>query len=82
MGRRGPRRARCGRSAEPALPVFPQDGAGKQVRRLVDGSLGAGLHERVWDGTDDAGRSLTSGKYFLRLRAGAFVATGSLVLVR
>ncbi|MBN2565580.1 MAG: M6 family metalloprotease domain-containing protein [Candidatus Eisenbacteria bacterium] len=41
--------------------------AGQAVRRLVDGVLESGPGKEVWDGTDDAGRSLASGVYFARL---------------
>ncbi|HYW69127.1 MAG TPA: FlgD immunoglobulin-like domain containing protein, partial [bacterium] len=41
--------------------------AGRAVRTLVDSELPAGPSLAVWDGTDDAGRSLASGIYFARL---------------
>ena len=46
------------------------DVAGRKVRTLVKGELEAGSHEVVWDGTDDAGRPLTSGVYWTQLVAG------------
>jgi flagellar hook assembly protein FlgD len=46
------------------------DPAGRLVRRLVDGHRSAGPHEVVWDGRDDAGRSLPSGTYLVRLEQG------------
>ncbi|MBN1825451.1 MAG: S8 family serine peptidase [Candidatus Eisenbacteria bacterium] len=41
--------------------------SGREVRRLVDGTMDAGSHEAVWDGRDDGGRSLASGVYLARL---------------
>jgi hypothetical protein len=43
------------------------DVSGRHVRRLQDGLMNAGRHERTWDGRDDAGRTLPSGVYFARL---------------
>jgi hypothetical protein len=43
---------------------------GRLVRTLIDGFVAAGPREVRWDGRDDAGRSLPSGSYFLRLSAG------------
>jgi len=52
------------------LEVF--DLAGRFVRTVVDSpSLPAGRHERTWDGRDARGRSVASGVYSVRLRAGA-----------
>jgi hypothetical protein len=41
-------------------------------RRVVDvarGPLGVGVHRVVWDGTDEAGRRVAAGVYFVRLDA-------------
>lgn len=43
------------------------DLSGRHIRTLVDGNLGAGPHERVWDGKDDHGRQAPSGAYYVRL---------------
>jgi pimeloyl-ACP methyl ester carboxylesterase len=43
---------------------------GRLVRTLEEGTLGDGRHEKIWDGRDDAGRTLASGAYFVRVRAG------------
>jgi hypothetical protein len=40
---------------------------GEQVRMLHDGPLAAGRHWIVWDGTNDHGRSASSGVYFIRM---------------
>ena len=43
---------------------------GRTVRKLVDGTQGAGSHAVDWDGRNDSGRMLPSGIYFYRLEAG------------
>jgi hypothetical protein len=49
------------------LDVF--DLAGRVVRHVHDGPLGAGRHEIGWDGRDRDGRRVATGVYFLRLEA-------------
>jgi len=63
-----------------SLEIF--DVRGRRVRRLMDASLGAGRHLRIWDGRDEASRQVASGVYFVRLRAGDKEARGRVVLRR
>jgi hypothetical protein len=58
------------------------DLAGRRVRRLVDGALSAGPQTAVWDGRNDAGRTVASGVYPLRLTAGDEVRMQRLVLLK
>ena len=58
------------------------DVAGRQVRTLLDGAVDAGERRFVWDGRDDAGRSLASGVYFYRLQAVSERRTGRVQLLR
>ena len=58
------------------------DVQGRLVRTLVDEVRAAGANEARWDGRNEGGRRAASGVYFCRLRAGAYEATGRLVLVR
>ena len=55
---------------------------GQPVRRLLRRDLQPGYYARVWDGRGDGGRKVASGVYFYRLRAGAFVAAGRVLLLR
>jgi hypothetical protein len=56
--------------------------AGRLVRVLIDGEKPAGVHEVVWDGCDERGRSVASGVYFCRLEAGTFSAMEKMVLMK
>jgi hypothetical protein len=58
------------------------DVTGRRVRSLVRGELDTGVHEQVWDGTDDAGRPVTSGVYVCRLAAGKFAISRKMILIR
>ncbi len=40
---------------------------GQKVRTLMSDMCSAGAHTATWDGTDDAGRAVTSGVYFYQL---------------
>jgi hypothetical protein len=52
------------------------------VRALVDGFHQAGSHVLQWDGADEAGRQLSSGVYFCRMRAGEFTQVKKMILMR
>ena len=57
------------------------DVSGRLVRVLADEPLTAGKHQRTWDRRDGAGRSVSSGVYFLRLEAGTHRSLQKLVVV-
>ena len=56
--------------------------SGRLVRTLVDGSIAPGAHSAIWDATDDHGRSVGSGVYFYRMKAGDFESTRKMTLLR
>jgi hypothetical protein len=59
------------------------DVGGRLVRRLLEADrLGAGVHERVWDGVDDAGRLAAPGVYYYRLDSAGDDATRKMLLLR
>ncbi len=62
---------------EPAsVNLVIYDVAGKLVRTLVAAeAVGAGRHEQVWNGRDDAGQNVAAGVYFYRLDAGGYSET-------
>jgi len=55
---------------------------GKHVRTLVAEDQTAGVRQVTWDGTDQAGRSVSSGVYLAQLRSGGHSTVRKMVLVR
>ena len=64
------------------VDVQVYDPAGRLVRTWRSADVGPGSHSMSWDGRDARGRKLPSGVYFLRLRAGDFVADRRVTLAR
>jgi len=44
---------------------------GQRVRRLLRQSMGAGVHEVQWDGTDEKGQLVASGTYLISMKIGS-----------
>lgn len=63
-----------------SLDIF--DLLGRRVKTLFTASQKAGLHQVAWEGTDDRGRTVPSGIYFVRLTAGAQVQRGRMLLLK
>ena len=55
---------------------------GRKVATLVDGQEKAGIHRVTWDGRNTSGERLASGIYFYRIRAGDFIFTRKMLLLR
>jgi hypothetical protein len=55
---------------------------GREVATLVNDKQVAGEKSLVWDGRDDTGKAVSSGIYIYRLRAGAYVKSRKMVLIR
>jgi len=55
---------------------------GQQVRTLVDDMQQPGSYHVVWDGKDTSGREAGSGVYFCQLKAGSFLETRRMVLMK
>ena len=58
------------------------DTQGRRVRSLLDQELPAGSHSLQWDATDDQGREVPSGTFFLLARATAWSERRAIVFVR
>ncbi len=58
------------------------DVSGRLVSRLISENKSAGAHSVRWMGRDDAGKSVASGTYFMRLHTGGETSVKSMVLVR
>ncbi|MFQ5639867.1 MAG: M6 family metalloprotease domain-containing protein, partial [bacterium] len=55
---------------------------GQQVRTLVDEEKPAGIFKANWNGEDAFGRRVASGIYVYQIRAGDFVSSKKLILMR
>jgi len=55
---------------------------GQKVRTLVNEHRPAGYYSVQWDGRDDFGKSLGSGIYFYRIKAGTFLKTNKMILLK
>jgi Zn-dependent metalloprotease len=68
------------RSARVELDLF--DLNGRKVRSLASETFTAGVHSVAWDGQDEGGRQVSSGVYYMRMKADEFSMTRKLVLSR
>lgn len=68
------------RDASASVQIF--DVGGRLVREVFQGLASEGVNVVRWDGTDDAGRSVSSGVYFYRLNALGRSQASKLVIVR
>ena len=66
--------------ASVTLEVF--DAMGRRVATLVNSQQAAGRYEAQWNGRSDAGNTVASGMYLYRLRAGNFVETRTMLLMK
>jgi len=55
---------------------------GQEVRTLVNNEMKAGYHSIVWDGRNSAGVRVASGIYIYRIKAGKFVASKKMTLLK
>lgn len=55
---------------------------GQHLTTLVDETKSAGKYKTEWNGTDGAGRAVSTGVYLYRFRAGDFVETKKMLLIK
>jgi hypothetical protein len=55
---------------------------GQHVATILEGKLNAGVHSVPWNGRSQSGIPMASGVYFYRLKAGSFVETKKMLLLR
>ncbi len=55
---------------------------GQEVRALVNKRKPAGTYQVEWDGRDHAGKQVASGIYLYRLKAGSFIQTRKMALLK
>jgi hypothetical protein len=65
-------------ATEPVRAIV-YDAAGRRVRRLLDAPRVSGRHVIEWDGTDDDGRRVNAGLYFVRVTVGGREHLGRVV---
>ncbi len=63
--------------AESHVMLKVYNSLGQEVTTLVNGNMGAGIHNVVWDGS-----RLASGVYFYRMQAGGQVFTKKMLLIK
>lgn len=63
-----------------SIQVF--DITGRLVRTLVDCEQNAGNYNMSWNGTDTGGKKAASGIYMLRMKAGSFVKSIKMVMLK
>ena len=67
-------------AGEVELNVY--DSAGRRVRSLISDVRGEGEHRVRWDGRSDRGQAMPSGIYFYRFRAGQYIESRRMTLLR
>jgi hypothetical protein len=55
---------------------------GQKVKTLLEGFIPAGNYSREWNGTNDAGKKVTSGLYFYKLSCKEFSLTKKMILLQ
>lgn len=56
--------------------------AGQLIKTLIDEDQQAGFHKITWYGDNDAGEEVASGVYFYQIKAGDFVSTKKMVVLK
>ncbi len=62
------------------ITVF--DAMGRSIRILHEGRQSAGSYQVYWNGTDEAGRRVSSGMYLIRMQAGEVLKVQKVMLAR
>ena len=55
---------------------------GQKVKTLISDQLLAGQHSVVWNGTDDNGKSISSGIYFYKMNTGEYTSIKKMILLK
>ncbi len=63
-----------------AITIF--DILGRDVATLADRDFAAGKHSLIWNGTDADGRTIASGRYFIRAKAGDATQSMPILLLK
>jgi Zn-dependent metalloprotease len=63
-----------------SIEIF--DAGGRKIRTLMNGTQSAGFHSAVWDGRDDANRSVGSGVYYYTVKTGDDQVSRKMLLLK
>jgi len=74
--------AEAGPSGSAPVLVELYDVAGRRIATLEKSTMPSGEYAISWNGTDDRGRQVSSGVYFVRLAVGTTVRSRKMVLLR
>jgi len=55
---------------------------GQKVKTLINKQLESGIHQEVWNGTDNKGSSVSSGIYFYKFKADSQTETKRMILMK
>ena len=55
---------------------------GQKVKTLINEQYSKGSHSIIWNGTDDNGKSVSSGIYFYKFKTGNFEKTKKMILMK
>jgi glucose/arabinose dehydrogenase len=64
------------------VKIIIYDATGRMIRELENGYQNAGLHQVMWNGSDNYNRKVSSGIYFYRLITENFSQTKAMVLLK
>lgn len=64
------------------IRIAVYDVTGRQIKTLVSDERPAGEHQLIWEGTDNSGRSVSSGVYFVKMQAGEYQSKKKVTLLR
>ncbi len=67
-------------NAHVTIAVFNTNG--QEIKTLVDKEMNTGYHNTIWDGTNNAGETVSSGLYIYKIKAGNFTDIKKMMLLQ
>ncbi len=64
------------------VKIIVYNALGQKVKNLVNAELSAGIHSITWDGTNEAGKTVSTGMYLYKIIANDFVASKKMLLMK
>jgi len=55
---------------------------GQRVKKLINEQLPSGSYSAIWNRTDEQDKSVSSGLYFYKMKAGKFVSVKKMILMK